>query len=132
MLFNERRFEIEQSRLQHLEDKAHIVAGKLEAILTRAGLHMSAQEIGAAKRIEQLEATIEKLVGTVHEVCETLGLPPNCGEDILGRPRLPQLDEEPCANIHFRGPTSQHENMAPGPSTPCGHKRKASIELTRT
>src|SRR6266850_1059239 len=65
---------------------------------------MTAQEINAASCLEQLEAHIQRLMGTLDEVCATIGLPANCG--LMMHPR-PCLDKQPGMKIKWLGGPSQ-------------------------
>jgi len=68
------RFDVERQRMRHLENMVHRVGDQLGGILTRAGTRMTAHEVNAAERLERLERLVARLVDTVGEVCDHLGL----------------------------------------------------------
>src|SRR5262249_17801494 len=65
----------EAMRVRHLDHQVHVIASRLESILTRVGSCLTEQEADSAGWLEWLEAKVDALSNTVKEVCEMLGVP---------------------------------------------------------
>jgi hypothetical protein len=90
LAITEKKMEKQDARLLRLDEKVQSITGRLEAVIDRAGARMAEQEVNAASQLEHVEAMVERLAATVHELCEMAGLPSQGAEDqySYGWPRL--------------------------------------------
>ena len=106
-------FAREQAKLATLDVKVHVIADRLEAILQRVASRMTMQEVNAASRVEELEATVESFANTLSDVCDFIGLEFNPPSLLGPQHRIPQL---PATKINWLGrPSSvppEQTNMA--------------------
>ena len=121
---SEAQFLSHQNRLKHLDTQMYTITGRLKAILTRAATKMTAHELNATSCLEQLEAHVQRLTGTLDEVCATVGLPADCG--LMTHPR-PCLDEQPGMKIRWLGRRSQGAGEDKG----AGEKAKDGAEKAK-